>query len=365
MNFEIKKCLILSPLARAVNATNKEYPAIKLTVNESKNELIIEGSSGISSIKANINSVFVRKGGQALVDGKVLYEIVKRLNEGEIGFEVTGSKLKIKSETSNFELRLMQESSIYNRLPREYSYSFKLETQKLIKAIKNTSFACAVNQPSRMILSGVLFIISDKMIKVVATDSFRAAKDLIRGEFGLGDNEIKVVIPQDSLNDLLKIAHGQMVDMLVSDSTAKFVFENCTFETSLLEGNKYPDVMKFLTPDSTSSMIKVVQKNELIQALERVSVLIDPAKTTAIILNFEDKLKVTIPDTEIGTGTEILAYSGETTPVAVACSYKFLLDALKTFEGNEIEMYTYKDLKPVHIFANNEDVHQLVLPVKM
>ena len=67
--------------------------------------------------------------------------------------------------------------------------------------IKGTSFAIAQDE-TRPILQGILFEVKDKKLNLVALDGYRLA---IRTEFLDNDNDIEVVIPGKTLNEVSRI----------------------------------------------------------------------------------------------------------------------------------------------------------------
>ena len=356
MNLEIKRSIFLAQLGRVANAITRDYPAIKLTA--SPEELVIEAANSNHSIKANISSVFVKVPGQAIVDGKLFYEIIKRLDKDELLVETIDTKLKIKSGKSNFELRILDDNK-FDIKEKVYSVNFPLETQKLVKIIKNTSFACSTQQ-TRMILSGVCLESRDNKLYAYGTDSFRLAKDyLSKGN----DKNIKIVIPKESLEDLVKIAHGSNVDMYLSSTHAKFDFDSCTFETRLLDGT-YPDIEKIINMNHT--ITKYIDKNQLFSSLERVAVLIDPNATNVVMLDFgSDNITISVPDNQNGAAYETIEYSEKTSgEIKIACSYKYLLDALKTFEADTVRVNLIAPTSPITLTTEKDTVLQLVLPVK-
>lgn len=137
--------------------------------------------------------------------------------------------------------------------------------------------------------------------------------------------------------------------------------------TRLIEGT-YPDVTS-LFPKNHLLEVKF-NKNELISAIDRAALFtsLDNLSIVKMMLKPNKKIQILSNSTEIGNVEEDIypLFISETLQFQIAFSAKYLLEAIKSFDSNEITIYFTGEIKPFIIKSENEpNLTQLILPVRI
>ncbi len=372
MNFSINKDVLLNNLLVSQKALSTKTPApylqgIKLEVY--KNELILITSNSDITIKISIKdeSLIVEDTGEVLIPGRVFVDFIRKLDKGMIEISVIdNSVLKIHSNNTDLSLNL-QNVDDYPEINFVMSDKpIKLESKIMRSIIKQTTFATS-NIENRPILTGVNIKVDGNNLTAIATDSFRLSQKSIN----IKDNfdEMNVVIPGKSLDELIKILETDLEEILIhlNHKTILFEYGNILFQSRLLEGN-FPETGR-LIPTDFPIIIKF-RTNDLLVAIERASLLSSKDNLNSIVklyLKPNNVVEITSNSPEIGKVVEEI-YPVEKaigTPLKIAFSSKYFLDALKTFNSEEIYVKFTGEVRPFVIEGDKDTgLIELILPVR-
>lgn len=284
---------------------------------------------------------------QALIPFKQLYDIVNKLSCKQIELIQNDNKILIKSGRSKFNLVCGEFSEYpqYNLLD-DINY-VEIKTDKFIDIINKINYACSKNE-KRPILTGVNF---DKAAS--ATDSFRLA----RYSYNLGLN---CTISYNDLNNLVSILKNtESVKVRNNLSVASFEFGGTIYQTRLLDG-KYPDINRLIM-DSYAINCEV-NKKDLIEAIERVNILNNDDYNVISLEIDNDNILVRNTSSQIGDGLEVVECKCNEL-IKVACNSNYLVEALKSFDKENIVLDFTDASKPFAI--RDGELTALVLPVKL
>ena len=311
------------------------------------------------------NAEIIQTGGIVL-QARFFSEIIKKLPQDTVEIEVQNHFVTvIRSGKSEFNLN-GQDAEEYPHLPQiEEDNMFKLPTDLIKNIIRQTVFAVSTSE-TRPILTGVNWKLENDELICIATDSHRLAlrKAKVEKENDLTCN---VVIPGKSLNELSKILDdtNELVEIVITENQVLFKAKNILFFSRLLDGN-YPDTSR-LIPNESKTNIKV-QTKEFLQAIDRASLLAREGRNNVVKLSTLDSnlLEVSSNSPEVGKVVEEVQ-SNEITgeELKISFSAKYMMDALKALEGNEIEVDFTGAMRPFLIrTANDDSILQLILPVR-
>lgn len=328
--------------------------------------LTVIGSNLDSGIRVTVpansdEGVTVKKPGKIILP-KSIVEIIKKLS-GDITIS-TGDNMiiKVKTDKSLFELPGMD--------PKEYPNVFKNknEGQKItmtgkqfLTIVSKTFFCCAMTE-TRPILQSIFFKqLSNNSYSLTATDSHRLANIVVKDLSVSTDKGLDCAVPGLSLQKMIQVFDlDEEVQLLINETQLLVKNNTITYCARLLEGN-YPDTSRLL-PNDYQTEVKLNRK-ELINALEQVSIL--SKEGAAKIVNDGLMLTVSSVFTEIGSGKIDLAYldySGE--DITISFSIRFVLDALKSYQADEVYIKLCGSSKPFVIQSDDTLETQLVLPIR-
>lgn len=372
MNFSINTDVLLNNLLVSQKALSTKTPApylqgIKLEVYQ--NELVLITSNSDIAIKLSIKdeSLNVEKTGEALIPGRVFVDFIRKLDKGNVEISVVDNNvLRIHSHNTDLSLNLQNVDDypeinfVMNDTP------IKLDSKIMKLIIRQTTFATS-NIENRPILTGVNIKVEGKKLLAIATDSFRLSQKQIDIKEQL--ENMNVVIPGRSLDELIKVLELDLEEILIHLNHKSILFEygNVLFQSRLLEGN-FPETSR-LIPTDFPIIIKF-KTNDLAVAIERASLLSTKDNLNSIVklyLKPDNVVEITSNSPEIGKVVEEV-YPVEKaigTPLKIAFSSKYFLDALKTFNSENVYVKFTGEIRPFVIEGDEDpELIQLILPVR-
>ncbi len=310
--------------------------------------------------------VDIAQPGSIVLQAKFFAEIVKKLPETDVEIEVTDHfNTVIKSGTAEFNLNGLDPEE-YPHLPEvQEDEFFQLPIDLLKHMIRQTVFAVSTSE-TRPILTGVNWKVENKELFCVATDSHRLAMRKAPLENG-NLSQANIVIPGKSLNELNKILDDsdELIDVFVTENQVLFKTKNLLFFSRLLDGN-YPDTSR-LIPDESKTDVTLGAK-EFLQAIDRASLLAREGRNNVVKFSTMENgfVEVSSNSPEIGKVFErIKTNSVEGDELKISFSAKYVMDALKAIDSNEIQVNFTGAMRPFLIRSvEDQSILQLILPVR-
>ncbi|QKY70839.1 DNA polymerase III subunit beta [Lentibacillus sp. CBA3610] len=304
--------------------------------------------------------------GSVVLQARYFSDIVRKLPEKTVEIESDENfNVTIQSGKAKFNLN-GQDAGEYPQLPKiQAENSFEIQSDLLKNLVRQTGFAVSTME-TRPILTGVNIKIENGHLSFTATDSHRLASRSIPLD-GVDFNLSSIVVPGKSLNELSKILNDatEKVDISVTNNQILFRTKHIHFLSRLLDGN-YPETSR-LIPDQSQTEIRVKTK-DLINTIDRASLLAREERNNVVKLTTKENqlLEITSNSPEVGQVAEevsIQAIEGEN--LKISFSSKYMLDALKVIENDEVLIEFTGAMRPFIIKpANDDSMLQLILPVR-
>ena len=361
MKLEINKISLLNALLKVEKALNSKSIGIKIEANS--NELILTAGVGDITIKSVVDANEVGKldileNGEVIIAGKQFVEFIKKVDSNEVSIESKGQNIVIKAGKSKVQMVGLNVNTMPKSKEQTYEVEIELDSNVLKSLIKKTLMATSTSE-TRIALTGVNIKIVNNQFIAVATDSYRLAKYTIDTE----NKNIDIIIPATSLNELNKIIDNEKVVLKLNNTTASFNWSSTIFETKLISG-PYPNIESLIPYDFIAEYS--FNRQSLILALERASILLDTNSTYIMKVDFKGNLaEITTNKNEVGQALEQIECIGSGAMLEVNLSSKYLLEALKTFDSETIKINLTGELKPLLITSDTESLIQLILPVRV
>ena len=245
---------------------------------------------------------------------------------------------------------------------------FEINTGLLNKGIKQTAFSTAQNETGS-VLSGVCFNINSNILEMVATDGNRLTR--ARKEINSKGEDIIFISPARTLVEVSRIismVKDERVKFIVKRNKIIFEFDDVTFQSRLIEGT-YPKYQQ-LIPVTNEKTVSIVRE-ELIQAIERVSVMVNE-RTNIVKFNFENNsLEISTDTPESGSGKDFLDISYEYENLLIAFNYRYILDSLKNMDSKNVKIEMSTNLSASIFKPEGESEEEennyicLVMPVQV
>lgn len=368
MHFKIKKSLFYNSLliVQKAVASYSPIPALSgIKLDIFKDKIILIGSNSDISIKKEIElneeNFSVINEGSIVIDSKYLLDIVRKIDHDEIEVElIDGSLTKFRGLSTQFNINGINAFE-YPKIDFSSSnQSIKINGGLFTKIINQTKFA-ASDKEIRPILTGVNITNTSEGLQFIATDSYRLAKKSIAFD---NLSNFNITIPSKSLGDISSLFdHNEDVELVIFNNKVQFMFDETIIQTRLIDG-VYPETSRLIPTEFDYEL--VIDSRDLMNAIDRASLIkSDGISIVKMNLSF-DELVVSSKSLEIGSSTEKLnsfVYKGE--PLEISFSGKYMYEAIKAIDDNEIRICFSGSMKPFIIKGTtDESIVQLVLPVR-
>lgn len=371
MKFSIKKENLLKGLnavSKALSSKNLIPILSGIKFDLTKKGLFLSASDNDISIQSFIDKDeldSIDEVGNTVVQGKYILEIIKKLDEKIINFELfDGIKLLISCGNSEFNLNCMDGSEFPNLNIEENKNPTILKKSEFKELINKTSFAVST-QETRPILTGINFKIIDDKLECISTDSYRLAKKYVILN-NKAEEDINIVIPGRNLIELIKVLeeNDNDIEIHIFNNKVLFKFDNILFQTRVISGT-FPDVNR-LIPASFNIEIKA-NNNEFYNVIDRASLLTSEKDKNIIKFECEEEeVIVSSNSPEIGKVEDKIKVNNKNKEnIKIAFSSKFMMDALRTIDSKNVVLNFNNEIQPIIILdEDDETVLQLILPIK-
>ena len=373
MRFNISKHTLLQVLNDVAHGLSYKTPMPVLTgikIDAFMDSLTFTTSNREISVQVKLekNDNFeIEEDGTCVVPGKYFLEIAKKIEEDKINFVLfEESTIKITTEKTDFTLVALDKDAFPVISFSKIGEPITIKGNVLKKAIRQTNFAAGVSE-ARMILTGVCFEIKNKDLDIIATDSYRLAKKHI--ELDSEYNYTKINIPNKALDELEKILTDtdDELEMYLISNKALIFYKGISFITRLIEGN-FPDTSALFPKEELTKL--TFKKSELLATVDRVALFtnMDSSNIVKVVIKANKSVQIASSNNEIGRVIEEVIPLNEpnNNNFQTAFSAKYFIEALKSFEGNLIDIKFTGEIKPFVITSDKEDgLIQLILPVRI
>jgi DNA polymerase-3 subunit beta len=364
MQFTANKNHLSTALSHATRAVSSR------SVGEILKGLLIEGKGDSLTITGNnleLGIVIVIPAeivfeGAAVLDAKLLYDIVRRVPGYEVSISVNEQHMaNIKSESSSFDLCALPVSD-YPALPKVKGLkSITLPQAELKRLLSKTLFSVSESETMH-IHTGVLFDAEPNKLTLVALDGHRLAKSNTEK---YTDDALSAVLPASSLRELVRMLEEDeesTVTLHIGERHAMIELGNRTVVTRVMEGEFFKYKMGIPTDGSFTATLEI---KPLIQALERVALLITEKLKNPVRLAFSKGLLSVSCQTALGRAQSDIPCECST-ELEAGFNHRYLLDALKHMGGDLFRFETSGPISPCLMLPeSNNDTLFMVLPVRL
>ena len=333
-----------------------------ILIDASTNEIKLTGNDMELGIETRVEGDILEHGKIAL-DAKLFSEITRRLSS-------ENASVTIESD-DKFNTTISCENSVFNiqgRDGEEFAYLPYIEKDKYIclsqftlkEVIQQTIFSISPNDSNKM-MAGELFEVNENQLKVVSLDGHRISIRKVPLKKSVADR--KLVVPGKTLIEISKILSGE-AENVVSISYTKnhivFEFDNTIVVSRLIEG-EYFRIDQMLSSDYETKVR--INKKELLSCIDRATHLVKEGDKKPIIINIGDELMELKIKSQIGSMNEEIMITKEGKDLLIGFNPKFLIDALRVIDDEEVTIYLMNAKAPCFIKDDAESYVYLILPV--
>jgi len=298
------------------------------------------------------------------VGARKLLDILRALPEGaEVTLQQQDKRLLVKAGKSRFTLQTLAAED-FPRLarPTGESAKFELEQKALRRLLSLVQYAMA-QQDIRYYLNGLLMVVEEGGLKLVATDGHRLAFAALKLGAKLPRQE--VIVPRKTVLELGKLLADSdaPVKIEIAATQASFSFGTIDLVSKLIDG-KFPDYTRVI-PSGHKNRLQV-EREPLRQALLRAAILSNEKFRGVRWVLGDGSLKIVSSNAEQEEAHEELEvkYSGDALDIGFNVNY--LLDVLNNVSGDGIEcLFGDSASSALITYGSEKDFKYVVMPMRI
>jgi DNA polymerase-3 subunit beta len=362
-----KRDEILNPLSAVSGIIERRH-----TLPILSNVLIDRSASAVSFLATDIEIQITARStltasGEAraiTVGARKLVDILRALPESaEVTLDQQEKRLLVKAGKSRFTLQTMPAED-FPRLakPAGDVARFALPQKALRRLLGLVQYAMA-QQDIRYYLNGLLMVVEEKQLKLVATDGHRLAFASLKLEADLPRQE--VIVPRKTVIELSKLLADteDEVKIEVSPAQAAFTFGSIELVSKLVDG-KFPDYTRVIPTQHKNRLM--IEREALRQALLRAAILSNEKFRGVRWVLADGSLKIVSSNAEQEEAHEEIEvkYSGDALDIGFNVNY--LLDVLNNVSGAEIECaFGDSSSSALISYSTEKDFKYVVMPMRI
>ena len=367
MEFKINSKVLEKLLSKIIPAVPTRTP---MPILENFLFDIKDGSLSVSAtdleiaLRSSIN-VTADKNIKMVVPARLLYDIVRSLDDALVNFNVDGKgKIKISTDKGVYSLSYSP-SEDFPEIPSvSKEKEVVINGNDLKKALDQTAFAMS-KEDMRPAMTGTLLEFSKDGLRFVTTDGHRLVK-FINSTFQ-SDVQEQYIVPERAISVLLKSIGDQDVKIYLSKTYASFSINELEFISRLI-GEKYPAYSSVIPLENENTL--VVNRPELLSAIKRMMLFSTSNSKQVKFSISKNSLEVSAEDIDHGSeAKESIAceYNGE--PMDIGFNTTYVNDILSHLNGDQITFKLHSPTKARIIEPlkqeENEEVMMLLMPVRL
>ncbi|MDR0588239.1 MAG: DNA polymerase III subunit beta [Burkholderiales bacterium] len=300
----------------------------------------------------------------ATVSARKLQDLLRALPEdASISVETKGNKISVKAGRSRFNLQTLPAQD-FPRLASHQENEIKFTlTQKNLKAlIKQVEFAMA-QQDIRFYLNGMLWVIHESTLQLVATDGHRLAWGKLPVEGNFAKQE--VILPRKAVTELSKLLSDadETIEVAIQQNQVRFSFGAIEIISKVIDG-KFPDFTRVI-PSGYTKHIEL-NRQVLLDALQRAAVLSNEKVRGVHLMFSKNELKIVCNNNEQEEAEEQLEVAYEAEELSIGFNITYLLDALQRLNADKIIVSLDRPENSALITVpDNENYKYVVMPMKI
>ncbi len=351
----------VSNVQKAVSSKST-IPALEgILIQTNENSITLSAYDLELGITTTIPATIITSG-NIVVNAKLFSEIIRRMPDPTITTE-TDEKFTVYLTSGSVDYKIMGiNAAEFPELPVvKNGDEISISSNQLKNMIRQTIYAIADTEitPAH---KGSLFEINNKEIKVISVDGRRLA---IRKEPIDSEIEKSFIVPGKSLNEVLKLLKDdeKPIKIVIGERHIIFQIDEYSILTRLIDGEFMN--YKAALPKSFSTELKV-NTRKFIDTVDRMSLLLTEKIKSPIRCKVEGNLIKTSCLTALGQAYDEFEVESCGDDVEIGLNNKFILDALRNAESDEVKIQLNGPFSPVTILPISGDSFIfLVLPVRL
>lgn len=303
-------------------------------------------------------SANIEEQGSLTVPARIVSEMLSTLPESDVLISVDESnRVSLKCGTSDYQI-LGLPAEEFPMLPEvKDDVAFTVEKSALRSAIEKTIFAVSQDE-SRASLTGVLIMLEEGELRLVATDTHRLC--MMECPITEGKGQTAAIVPGRAMGELHRIVQDEdgVVTVNVSQSQVLFSVDGTVLISRLIEG-QFPNFQKVIPQEFNKRVI--VPTDQFLQSVRRAAIVARENANRIVLRTQDAKLTVTAESSSVGTAYEEVDIAIDGEDIEMAFSAKYLMDFLGVIGTEAVEMQLTGNLSPALLRPQDDETYGYVL----
>ena len=301
--------------------------------------------------------------GDIVINARLIADILRRLNGIQV--EITAdSRLNcnIKCGEATFDIMGMAANDFPEMPSVPENNVVSIDGKLISEMVRGTIFATAKNENAKPILTGINMSVNDGYLQFVAIDGYRLA---IKKEKVNINKNLELTLTGRAMGEVVKLIDEETenVEIFATERLISFKINGFTFISRLLEGD-FVNYQKTLPQENKQRV--VVNTRDLIDTIERVLLLISESFTTPVRSYFNELNVIFTCATSMGRATETFNTKLEGENFEIGLNSRYLLEALKAIEDENIEILFNGPNSGVVINpVDNDNFKYMIMPMRL
>jgi len=376
MNIIISKQKLLKYLIYTENISSSKstIPILSNVLIDAMEDKIYFSSSNLETGILIKDTANILENGASAVNGRKLLSIIKELPDDNVILTTDEhNRLTIKSESNKINAKFIIAGISKNDFPiiktePENEY-IQINAKEFTKMIRKVIFSTSTDE-NKYSLTGIFLEMFNSNINMVASDGRRLSL-ITKEQEEIGIQAMEVIIPEGGviipkliLTEILKYTFiDDKLYLGFSKNQIFFMYDNINLTSNLIEG-KFPDYKQIIPVNRENYF--TTEKNLLLDAIRRVSLLADESYNQIKLSILKNKLLISSKNPTLGGAMEEIPinYTGE--DIDIAINYVYLMDILKILDSDIVKIDFVNSEKSLTIKGEGEkDYINLIMPMKI
>ncbi|MCR5660729.1 MAG: DNA polymerase III subunit beta [bacterium] len=355
----------LDKVSNAVSSRSVIPILSNILFNAAGDTLDLTASNMDMGITCSVN-VNVIKDGSITCPAGQLSKVINNLDSGIVYIEQTNiGTLVVSNEKSRFELPTQPSDEYPLQKQPEDGVVFSMPCKNFADMISKAGIAAADSQESRPIMVGIFMKFEPDRLIMASTDGKRLAK--METQLPLDENRnAELVVKASDMEKLTKIVGSGEGDIEICPCKSRLFVKvsGISFYCLILEG-QYPDYNKVIP--SKFQRTAQLSREMFIKALNSAIIMANDKDSPNLVrFSFEqDKLVLSSNTAGLGSAQVEIPVFFEGEPLTISFNGSFILQALKVFDTDDVEMKLQDEIKSSVLRPFHEENYSYVcMPVR-
>lgn len=298
------------------------------------------------------------------VSARKLQDILRSLPDGtDVTLDAQNNRLQVKAGKSRFNLQTLPAADFPLLGDAGAPLTKVTLPQKVLRELLLLVQFSMAQQDIRYYLNGMLLVLEDEQMRVVATDGHRLS--YASGAVAKQDEKREVILPRKAILELARLLteSDEDVDIELYASQVRFRFGSIELTTKIIDG-KFPDYTRVIPVNYDKHI--VVDRLLLLQALQRAAILSNEKFRGVRWMLTANSLRISCTNNEQEEAQEELEVDYAADALDVGFNITYLLDVLNNVTSERIDC-AFGDANSSMLITlpDRSDYRYVVMPMRI